>query len=134
GVARLGPRVRMKQIEEPQRTIGDSLEDLERVTAPQPDIGEMLVADMAKRGGNAVEERFGADEAVVRQHVGPRSEMLARAETDFEMQRAIIAKQALRGDLAILGHLDLRQQLVDQLLLALAQLVPARPAVEAVEG
>ena len=31
------------------------------------------------------------------------------------------------------GHLDLRQQLVDQLLLALAQLVPARPAVEPVQ-
>ena len=71
---------------------------------------------------------------MVGQHVGAVGEMLARAEADLEMQRAVLAEQPLRSDLAFRRHLDLRQQRVDQLLLALAQLVPARPAVEAVEG
>ena len=94
----------------------------------------MLVADVAERGGDAVEERFGADEAVVGQHVGAVGEMLAGAEADFEMERAVVAEQPLRGDLAVRRHCDLRQQRVDQFLLALAQLVPARPAVKPVEG
>ena len=94
----------------------------------------MLVADMAERRRDAVEERLGADEAVVGQHVGAVGEMLARAEADLEMERAVVAEQARGGDFAVGRHLDLRQQAVDQLLLALAQLVPARPAVEAVEG
>ena len=63
---------------------------------PQADVGEMLVADVAERGGDAVEERLGADEAVVGQHVGAVGEMLARAEADLEMQRAVVAEQALR--------------------------------------
>ena len=45
----------------------------------------MLVADVHKRGGDSVQERFGADEAVVGEHVGAIGKMLARAETDFEM-------------------------------------------------
>ena len=74
-----------------------------------------------------------ADEAVVGQQVGAVGEMLARAEADFEVQRPVVAEQARRVDLALRRHRDLRQQRVDQLLLALAQLVPARPAVEPVE-
>ena len=53
----------------------------------------MLVADVAERGGDAVEERLGADEAVVGQHVGAVGEMLARAEADLEMERAVLAEQ-----------------------------------------
>src|SRR4029079_17212131 len=60
--------------------------------------------------------------------------MLAGTEPNLEMQGAILAEQSPRRDLALGWDLDLRQQRVDQLLLALAQLVPARPAVEPVEG
>ncbi len=56
----------------------------------------MLVADMAERGRDAVEERLAADEAVVGQHVGAIGEMLARAEADLEMQRTVLAEQARR--------------------------------------
>ena len=125
GVARLGPRVGVEQIEEAQRAVGHALEHFERIAAPQPDIGEMLVADVAERGRDAVEERLGADEAVVGQHVGALGEMLAGAEADLEMERAVVAEQALRGDFAVGRHRDLRQQRVDQLLLALAQFVAA---------
>ena len=68
----------------------------------------MLVADMAERGGDAVEERLAADEAVVGQQVGAVGEMLAGAEADLEVQRAVVAEQALRRDLAVVGHRDLR--------------------------
>ena len=95
GVARLGPRVGVEQIEEAQRAVGHALQHLERIAAPQADIGEMLVADMAERGRDAVEERLGADEAVVGQHVGAVGEMLARAEADLEMKRAILAEQSV---------------------------------------
>ena len=94
----------------------------------------MLVADMAERGRDAVDEGLAADEGMVGQHVGAISEMLARAEADLEMERTILAEQAGGRDLALVGHFDLRQQTVDQVLLALAQLVPARPPVKAVEG
>ena len=56
----------------------------------------MLVADMAERRGDAVEERLAADEAVVGQQVGAIGEMLARAEADLEMERPVVAEQALR--------------------------------------
>src|SRR5687767_11530232 len=89
---------------------------------------------MAESGGDAVEERLAADEAMVGQQVGAKSEMLARAEADLQMQWPLVAEQARRRDLALGRHRQRRQQPVDQLLLALAQLVAARPAVEAVEG
>ena len=43
-------------------------------------------------------------------------------------------KEEMVQNLAVDRDFNLRKQLVDQLLLALAQLVPARPAVEPVEG
>ena len=85
----------MKQIEEAQRAVGHALQHLERIAAPQADIGEMLVADMGERGRDAVEERLGADEAMIGKHVGAVGEMLARAEADLEMQRPVVAEQAL---------------------------------------
>ena len=63
----------------------------------QADIGEPLVADMAERGRDAVEERLAADEAMIGQQVGAIGEMLAAAEADLEVQRAVIAEQALRA-------------------------------------
>ena len=54
----------------------------------------MLVADMAERGGDAVQEGFAADEPMIGEHVGAIGEMLARAEADLEMQRPVLAEQA----------------------------------------
>ena len=71
-------------------------------------VGEMRVADMAERGRDAVEEGLAADEAVVGEKVGAIGEMLARAEADLEMQRAVVAEQPPRAHLAISGHRDLR--------------------------
>src|SRR6185369_3507883 len=59
--------------------------------------------------------------------------MLAGTEADLEMQGAIVAEQSARRDLALGRHFDLRQERLDQLLLRLAQFMPGRPAVEAVE-
>ena len=61
----------------------------------EPDIGEPPVADMLERSDDPVQERLGADEAVVGQQVGAIGEMLARAEADLEMQRARVAEQRL---------------------------------------
>ena len=93
----------------------------------------MLVADAAQRGGDAVEEWLAADEAVIGQQVGAIGEMLARAEADFEMERAVVAEQASGRQLAFFGHRDLWQQIFDQRRLRRAQFVPARAAVEAVD-
>jgi hypothetical protein len=41
----------------------------------------------AERADDAVEERLGADEAVIGQEIGAIGEMLARAEADLEMER-----------------------------------------------
>ncbi len=93
GVARLGPGVGMKQIDEAQRSIGHAPEHVQRIPAPQPHIGELPVANVAERGRDAIEERLGADETVVRQHVGAIGEMLARPEADLEMERTILTEQ-----------------------------------------
>src|SRR4051794_39879541 len=94
----------------------------------------MLVADVCESGSHAIEERLGADEAVVRQHVGAIREMLARAKADLEMQRSFFAEQVSSGNLCFHRHLDLRQERFDQLLLALTQPVPSRTAIEPVES
>ncbi len=75
---------------------------------------------MDQRLGDAVHERLAADEAVLGQHVGARGHVLAAAEADLEMQRALIVEQALGGDRPLGRHRDLRQQRVDQ------RLLPAR--------
>ena len=94
----------------------------------------MLLPDVAERRGDAVEEWLRADENVIGKEVRAKSEMLARAEADFEMERPVLTEKARRGDFALRRDFDLGQQPIDEVLLALAQLVPARPAVEAVEG
>jgi len=58
--------------------------------------------------------------------------MLARAKPDFKMQRAIIAEQPLRIERAG-GERELRQQRVEQRLLAVAQLMPFGAAIKPVE-
>ena len=123
----------MQQIEEAQGRIGQAPQHVERVIAMDPDIGEVPVADVAERGGDAVDERLAADEAMVGKQVRARGEMLARAEADLEVERALVAEQSLRTDLAVSRHRDRRQQRVDQRLLRGAQLVAHRPAIEPIE-
>ena len=89
---------------------------------------------MRQRLRHAVDERFGADEAVVGQHVGALGHVLAAAEADFEMQRAIEAEQAFRRHRTIRGYRDLRQQFVDQFLLRRAQRLALAATIQPVEG
>ena len=107
-MARLGPGVGVQQVEKVEHAVRNALEHLERIAAPQADVAEMPVADMAERGGDPVEEGLGADEAVIGQHVGAIREMLARTEANLEMQRALVAEQAARIDLALRREFDLR--------------------------
>ena len=50
----------------------------------------------AKRVRDAVEERLAADEAMIGQQVGAIGQMLARAEADLEVQRAVVPNSARR--------------------------------------
>ena len=98
------------------------------------DIGEVLVADSSERGGDAVEERLAADEAVIGEKIGAVGEMLAGAEADFEMERAVVAEQAPAVSSPSSGTAICGKQHFDQRRLRRAQLVPARPAIQPVEG
>src|SRR4051812_3901535 len=88
---------------------------------------------MGERRGDTVKKRLGTDEAVIGQHVGAVGKMLARAETDFEVQRPLVAEQSDGSDLPFTGYFERRQKPFDEFLLPLTKLVPARPAVKAVE-
>ncbi len=96
----------MEQIDEAQRAVGQPLEHVERVAHMKADIGEMPVADMAERADDAVEEGLGADEAMVGQQVGAIGEMLAAAEADLEMERAVVAEQGAGVERALSGTLS----------------------------
>ena len=79
---------------------------------------------MAERADDAIEERFAAYETVIGQQVGAVGEMLARAEADLEMERAIVAEQGGRGDLAAFHrHAERGQELLYKRRLPLPQLV-----------
>jgi hypothetical protein len=82
---------------------------------------------------HAVEERFGTDETVIGQEIGAKGHMLAAAEADFEMERAIVSEQRLRGDFAFFGNGDAGQQCINQSLLAHAQGLALGAAIETVE-
>jgi hypothetical protein len=62
---------------------------------------------------------------MIREKIGSKSEMLAAAEADFEVQRAVIAKERPRGDLALRRNRDFREKLIDQRLLPFPELVAA---------
>jgi hypothetical protein len=65
---------------------------------------------------------------MVGQQVGAEGHVLAPAKADLEMERAIAPEQALGRDRPFGRHRDLRQQGIDQRLLALTQGLPlARP-------
>ena len=104
----------MEQIDEAQARVRQPLQHVERVAHVEADIGEMPVADMAERADHAVEERLGADEAVIGQQIGAVGEMLAGAEADLEMKRAVVAEQGARIDRPLVGHAQRRQQSLDQ--------------------
>jgi hypothetical protein len=87
GMARLGPGIGVEQVNEAQRGVRQALQHLQRVAHVQADVGEALIAHMAERADDAVEERLAADEAVVRQEIGAVGEMLPRTEADLEMER-----------------------------------------------
>ena len=123
----------MEQIDEAQAGIGQPLQHVERVAMMEPHIGERAVADVHQRAGDAVQERLGADEAVIGQQVGAIGEMLARAEADLEMQRPVVAEQGLAVERPLFRHAQLRQQPLDQLGLARAQRPALGAAVEAAE-
>src|SRR4051794_10620108 len=94
----------------------------------------MLVANMSEPCGDSVEEWLGPDEAMIRKHVRAVSEMLARTEANLQMQRAVIAEEPARGDVALGRNFDLGKQCLDELLLSLAQLVPGRATVKTIKG
>src|SRR3546814_17944692 len=77
-------------------------------------IGEMLVADMAERPDDAVQERLAADEAMIREQIGAVGEMLAGTDADLEMQGTLGSEQADGIDRPLLGQADRRQQPFDQ--------------------
>jgi hypothetical protein len=123
----------MEEIEEAERPVGNASKHVKRVPSPQSNVGQMLIAYMAKRCRNSVEERLRADKAMVGQHIRAIGEMLARTETDLEMKRAILAEQPFSANLALWRDLDLGQQFLDELFLALSELVAARAAIESIE-
>ena len=75
---------------------------------------DRVAMHMRQSRGDAVEERLTADKAMIGQHVGAEGHMLAAPETDFEMERAIIAEQSLRRYGAIGRHRYLGEQIVHQ--------------------
>src|SRR3546814_9578590 len=88
---------------------------------------------MLQRSDHSVEERRASDNAMFRQQVVTIIEMLAGPEADVEMQRPIIAEQSPGRDLPFLRHFDLREQLLKQLRLSRAELVPLTAAIKAVQ-
>ena len=123
----------MEQIDEAERAVGNAGEHLERVAHMDADIAKALIADVAERGDDAVQEGLAADEAMVGKKIGAIGEMFAAAEADFEMERAVVAEKAGGGHVAFFGNGEGGQQRVDQLLLAGAELVSRLTAIEAVE-
>jgi len=71
--------------------------------------------------GNSVDEGFGTNEAMVRQQVSAKGQVLAAAKPDFEVEWAIMPEQPLRCDRPFCWHGDLGEKLVNQLLLARTQ-------------
>ena len=81
GVARLRPRFGIERIEKAQSTVGNALEHLECIAAPQTDVPQhacrgcvaSAAADPLRNGSAPMKPWSG-------EHVGPVGEMLARAE------------------------------------------------------
>src|SRR3546814_18805616 len=133
-MTRLGPGVRMKQIDQAERTIGHTGQDVQGIAHVQSDVRQESIADMLQRADYSVQERLAADKAMIRQQVGTISEMLAGPEADFEVKGAIIAEQSPGRDRPFLRHFDLREQLLKQLRMSRAALVPLTDPKQGVVG
>ena len=94
------------------------------------DIGQAAITHMDQRLRHAVDEGFGPDEAVIGQQIGAIGHVLSAAETDLEMQRAVAPEQPLGRNRTFGRHGDLGEQIIDQILLALAQRLALAAAVE----
>ena len=89
----------------------------------QTDIAERPARhfDMGERLRNPVFKGFAADKAMIRQHIGAVRHMLATAEADFKMQRPIKTEKQFGSDRALKRNRNLRQQMIDQFLVPVAQ-------------
>jgi hypothetical protein len=134
GMARFWPGIGVEEIEHRQCAVWNASEHLQRIAMMDADIAQRAIAHMGERLRHAIDEGFGADEAVIGQQVGPIRHMLAAAEPDFEMQRAIVTEQDLAGDRAFCGQGNPRQQRLDKILLPGAQRLALAAAVETVQG
>ena len=128
----------MEQIEERERPVWYAPQDFQRITVVNPDIPKrrmrtMIARDMDQGLRHPVDEGLCADEAMIGQHVRAGCHMLPAAESDLEMQRAVLPEQAFRRHRAFQGHSNLRQQLIDQVLLPGAQWLALGTPVETVD-
>ena len=84
GMAHLGPRIGVEQVDERKRPIRNPRKHVKRIAHVQPDIGKPGIADMSQGLSHAVDEGLGAPERHLR--VQPRlvDEMLAAAKSDFK--------------------------------------------------
>ena len=120
----------MQQVHRIERRIGQPLHDRQRIAHVKPDVVQPAVADMAQRSDHPIQERLASDEARIRPCDRLAGEMLPRAEADFQPQRTIVVEQPRRIQRPLLRHRHLRQQVVDERGLALAQLMALCPAIK----
>src|SRR5579883_1792486 len=126
----LGPGVRVKNEEPRYGAIRQRFDQRAGVARPEPDIVEPLLFDRRQRLGDAVDERFGADEADIAMRQGLGDQMLAAAKADFEPDLAGLERKKRRAikprrD----AHFDLRQQFTQQRCVMAAQGLAMRPSI-----
>lgn len=114
GMPRLGPGIGMEQVDETERCVGHPLKHVERIAPVQPDIAEMPVANMRQRRCHAVDKGFATDEPMIGEQVGAIGKMLARSESDLEVQRALLPEQPDGIDRTRGRHRDPRVERVEQ--------------------
>lgn len=127
---RLGPRIRKQDKGAIDRRIGKKIDKLAGIVPVQPDIAEIVIADIAEQFDHAVDKRLTADDTGLRIVFCLPRKMLATAETDFEPQliRIRVKKTERRERPGFGGQIDFnrRQQVFDQRALARPQ-SPALP-------
>ena len=72
--------------------------------------------------GNAVEKRLASDKAMIGQHVGAVGHMLPTTKADFKVHYAVVAEQIHAAKRAFVWNRDLRQQILNQLIVLGTQL------------
>ena len=124
----------MEKIDAVERCVGQALDHVQRIAHVQADILQRAVANMVERADHAVEKGLAADKAGAGPHRRLAREMLAGAEADLHLKRAVFTEQGHRVDRHALGHADPGQQFLDERSLAEAQLVSLAAAIEAADG